>query len=208
MAMRVGGIQPGLGLNVWMLPIPTLHPLDDATGRTSWTTLYSNQRLPVLHECQPKIMPEFMKSIQFPANIVNFCGGFFTFSQKILGTHPASSKLGHLIMAGTALVVFICAVAALAVTAQQPYPELPEVFPLRGWKLRESRRVLMQTLEVKRLLPPGNEPMVVQLIFVISMMPSSCLEAVLSAYLVVRGGLVSSANGCSDCFGHSWIWWS
>ena len=130
------GVQPGWGLNVWMLPVPTLHPLVDAAGRTSWTTFCSNQRLSLLRECQQKIMPELVKSIQFPANIVHLCGGIL-YSQPKNPSNTSSiiQAWPPELQAGTALVVFICAVAALAVTAQQPYPELPEVFPLRGWKV-------------------------------------------------------------------------
>lgn len=47
------------------------------------------------------------------------------------------------LLAGTALVVFICSVTALAVTAAQPYPELPEVFPHDHH--REAGRPLLQT---------------------------------------------------------------
>ena len=46
------------------------------------------------------------------------------------------------LLGGTALVVFICFVAALAVTASQPYPALPEVFPPDHH--RESGRPLLQ----------------------------------------------------------------
>eukprot|EP00434_Breviolum_minutum_P027558 symbB.v1.2.024375.t1/scaffold2304.1/size82843/1 len=49
------------------------------------------------------------------------------------------------LLGGTALVVFICAVAALAVTAQQPYPELPEVFPQEHH--REAGRPLLQSFQ-------------------------------------------------------------
>lgn len=46
------------------------------------------------------------------------------------------------LLGGTALVVFICFVAALAVTASQPYPALPEVFPPDHH--REAGRPLLQ----------------------------------------------------------------
>lgn len=101
-----------------------------------------------------------MESIQFPANIVNFVWGIL-YSQPKNPSNTSSIIQAWLpeLQAGTALVVFICAVAALAVTAQQPYPELPEVFPSRGGKLREPLG-LDAKLMVKRLLLPGNEPMV------------------------------------------------
>eukprot|EP00435_Cladocopium_sp_Y103_P047626 s853_g14.t1 len=47
------------------------------------------------------------------------------------------------LLAGTAVVVFICSVTALAVTASQPYPELPEVFPHDHH--REAGRPLLQS---------------------------------------------------------------
>ena len=43
----------------------------------------------------------------------------------MLSYSPLVSK----IVVGVALVVFVCFVAAIAVTASQPYPALPEVFP-------------------------------------------------------------------------------
>lgn len=136
-----------------MLPIPTLHPLVDAAGRTSWTNPLLKSAavctgwMPTknhawIHEIHP------VSSQHSP-----FVWGILYSQPKNPWDIQAWPPELQADLAGTALVVFICAVAALAVTAQQPYPELPEVFPLRGWKLRESRRVLMQTLEVKRLLP-------------------------------------------------------
>eukprot|EP00438_Fugacium_kawagutii_P035462 Skav216643 [mRNA] locus=scaffold1255:206781:216072:+ [translate_table: standard] len=56
------------------------------------------------------------------------------------------------LLGGVGALVFICSVTALAVTASQPYPELPEIFPKVHH--REAGRPLLQSF---RHVHPAQE---------------------------------------------------